>query len=316
MHIRGKVHNPENANLVGDLCAFCRQNLTLQLPARDFVGLRSNKDGNLVDQGSLTDEVVDTILASKCEWYLLLLNAAKDLGRSQRKSHPIAAFGIGDYTPMRPFHEASLKVVKLDVPSSITTTVSKIDSSSAYHYPANAIAITGAACRMPGANNLEELWRLVSAGISQAKEIPLDRIDIPGSFRATQDAKWFSKQKFYGNFIDRVDCFDHAFFKTSPREAASMDPQQRILLETAVQAMESSGYLRHHKRESGDPVGCFIGASFVEYLDNTSANAPTGKLGRKSPPSSVVKLQLQSKFKKLNISSNIAEMPCMLKFDR
>lgn len=60
----------------------------------------------------------------------------------------------------------------------------------------------------------------------------------------------------------------------------SMDPQQRILLELAYQAMESSGYLRSHQRDSGDsdvgdPIGCFIGASFTEYLDNTGSHPPT-----------------------------------------
>lgn len=38
-----------------------------------------------------------------------------------------------------------------------------------------------------------------------------------------------------------------------------MDPQQRILLETVVEAMESNGYLRRHRRESGDPVGYLLG---------------------------------------------------------
>ncbi len=54
-----------------------------------------------------------------------------------------------------------------------------------------------------------------------------------------------------------------------------MDPQQRVLLELAFQAMESSGYMSSHQRDSGDCVGCFIGASFAEYLDNTNAHPPT-----------------------------------------
>ena len=75
--------------------------------------------------------------------------------------------------------------------------------------------------------------------------------------------------------MSEIGCFDHSFFRMSPREAASMDPQQEVLLEAAHQAMESSGYLGSHRREAGDPVGVFLGASFVEYLDNTSANPPT-----------------------------------------
>ena len=61
----------------------------------------------------------------------------------------------------------------------------------------------------------------------------------------------------------------------SPREALAMDPQQRLLLETTYQAMESSGYLRSHRREDGNSVGVYIGASFVDYLEHTSAHPPT-----------------------------------------
>ncbi|KAK8054760.1 hypothetical protein PG994_009827 [Apiospora phragmitis] len=48
-----------------------------------------------------------------------------------------------------------------------------------------------------------------------------------------------------------------------------------LLLETAFQAMDSSGYLRDHERARGDPVGCFVGASYTEYLENTSAYPPS-----------------------------------------
>lgn len=152
-----------------------------------------------------------------------------------------------------------------------------IAADTRYVFPAHSVAVVGAACRFPGANNLEELWDLISAKESRAEEVPLERIDIPSSFRSrlSQDAESTSKQKYFGNFLDRIDCFDNTFFGISHKEASAMDPQQRILLETAVEAMESSGYLRSHRRESGDPVGCFIGAGFVEYKDNTCANVPT-----------------------------------------
>ena len=110
---------------------------------------------------------------------------------------------------------------------------------------------------------------MISVDESRAEEVPLRRIDIPASFRSklAQDAKATGRQRFLGNFLDQIDCFDNAFFSISQKEACAMDPQQRILLETAVEAMESSGYLRRHRRESGDPVGCFIGAGLVEYKD-------------------------------------------------
>lgn len=54
-----------------------------------------------------------------------------------------------------------------------------------------------------------------------------------------------------------------------------MDPQQRLLLELAYEAMEDYGYTKTHERSRGDNVGCFIGASFTEYLENAYAHAPT-----------------------------------------
>ncbi|KAK8137267.1 6-methylsalicylic acid synthase [Apiospora sp. TS-2023a] len=139
----------------------------------------------------------------------------------------------------------------------------------------DAIAIIGAGCRLPGANNLEDLWDIISQGQSRLEKLRPERCSPKDSYRAIQDPAWIAKREFYGNFIDDVDAFDHAFFGISPREAAHMDPQQRLLLETAFQAMDSSGYLHDHQRERGDPVGCFIGASYTEYLENTSAYSPS-----------------------------------------
>ncbi|KAL9606215.1 MAG: hypothetical protein Q9179_000612 [Wetmoreana sp. 5 TL-2023] len=280
MHIRGKVHNPEQADLAKELCGLSDRVPSLQLPsARSLqVPVRSNRTGQLLVEGSLTHEVIDTILASRCEWFTLLTELAKDLDLGGRRSHVIATFGIGDCIPLSPFHKLNLHITKLDVLSFAKDnlpTVRESRPAADFTLPRDAIAIIGASCRLPGANNLDELWDLVSKGISKHVEVPTDRINMHGSFRASQDWKFAGKRKFYGNFIDDVGNFDHAFFNTNPKEALNMDPQQRILLELAYQAMESSGYLRTHQRESGDPVGCFIGASFTEYLENTCSNPPT-----------------------------------------
>ena len=180
-------------------------------------------------------------------------------------------FGIGDCIPLSPFHKLRLQITKVDVQSLVAQTAPSIQVNA----PKDAIAIIGASCRLPGANTLEELWDLIASGRSQHSELSMDRFDLYGSFRASQDRKFTDKKKFYGNFIDGAGNFDHMFFGTNAKEASYMDPQQRVLLELAYQAMDSSGYLNAHRRESGDPVGCFIGASFAEYLDNTNAHPPT-----------------------------------------
>ncbi|QSZ37813.1 hypothetical protein DSL72_008913 [Monilinia vaccinii-corymbosi] len=280
MHLRGKVHNPENAGLSIELCRICDEFEWLRLPRASalHVPMRSNKTGKMLSNESLSHEAVDTILASRCEWYSLLTELADDLEGTGRKSHVFATFGIGDCVPLAPFHKKLLRITRLDVLSTINKAVPAVPTSrkeTHYSFPSDAVAVIGASCRLPGANNLEELWDLMSRGTSVAQEVPKNRFDLHRSFRASQDWKFAGKRKFFGNFLDNVEDFDHAFFRTNPREAVNMDPQQRILLEIAYEAMESSGYMRSHRRENNDPIGCFIGASFVEYLDNTNSNAPT-----------------------------------------
>ena len=281
MHLRGKVHNPENADLARELCVVCDNHEGLRLPDASHLRapLRSNKNGEKILDGSLTHEAIETILASCCQWYDLLNGVCKDLEKTESQTHLFAAFGIGDCIPLAPFHQAGLQITKLDILSFIKALMPPVlpvsDFGPQYAYPTDAVAVVGMACRLPGANNIEELWELISSGSSTVTKVPQDRVDIEHSFRALQDQKWAAKQQWWGNFITDIGSFDHSFFRMSPREAASMDPQQRILLETAYQAMESSGYLGSHRRETGDPVGVFLGASFVEYLDNTSANPPT-----------------------------------------
>ena len=74
MHIRGKVHNPENVDLAKELCSLCDRIESLQLPnARNLqTSVRSNRTGEQIMEGSLTHEVVNPILAGRCEWYTLL----------------------------------------------------------------------------------------------------------------------------------------------------------------------------------------------------------------------------------------------------
>lgn len=142
-------------------------------------------------------------------------------------------------------------------------------------FPDDAIAIVGVGCRLPGANSLEDLWEIISQGQSRLEKLRPERCDPRLTYRALQDPAWIAGREFYGNFVDDAAAFDHAYFGVSPREAANMDPQQRLLLETAFEALDSSGYLYNHSRARGDPVGCFIGASYTEYLENTSAHTPS-----------------------------------------
>lgn len=124
------------------------------------------------------------------------------------------------------------------------------------------------ACKVAGANDLEEFWQVLCEGKSQHQEVSPDRVDFDTPFRKIDKSR-----KWYGNFIDGHDEFDHKFFKKSPREASSTDPQQRQLLQIAYQAMEQSGYFRQTQPDTN--VGCYIGLCATDYEINVACYEPT-----------------------------------------
>jgi amino acid adenylation domain-containing protein len=127
------------------------------------------------------------------------------------------------------------------------------------------IAIIGMAGRYPGAKSLGEFWTNLTEGTDCISEIPSDRWDAKSSLDslACQFGKPCSK---WGGFLDEVDMFDPLFFNISPREAAYMDPQERLFLEVAWQAVEDAGHTsRSMTREDSERTGVFVGVMYGEY---------------------------------------------------
>ncbi len=107
--------------------------------------------------------------------------------------------------------------------------------------PDDAIAIIGMACRFPnGANSPDAYWSLLRDGIDAISEIPKNRWDNT-RYYDPEPEKTGKISTNSGGFLDQVDRFDAAFFRISPKEAAEMDPQQRILLEVSWEALEQAG---------------------------------------------------------------------------
>jgi len=116
------------------------------------------------------------------------------------------------------------------------------------------VAIVGIASRLPSASGTEELWRLLRGGV-----------DATG---ARPDGRSHGPER--GGFVDGIDEFDADFFRVSPREAADTDPQQRLALELAWQALEDAGVVV--PETSSARVGVFLGVMAVEYADLMSAD--------------------------------------------
>jgi acyl transferase domain-containing protein/acyl carrier protein len=124
------------------------------------------------------------------------------------------------------------------------------------------IAIVGMSCRFPGAPDLASFWRLLHDGVDAIQEVPHDRWDASAVFSSDPAAPGKMNSR-WGGFIDRVAEFDAAFVGISPREAAQMDPQQRILLELTWEALEQARLPWCALR--GTRAGVYVGSVFNDY---------------------------------------------------
>jgi phthiocerol/phenolphthiocerol synthesis type-I polyketide synthase C len=127
-----------------------------------------------------------------------------------------------------------------------------------------SIAIVGASCRFPGADDLDGFWRLLESAGDAISEVDDGRWSTRFYYHPSRNEPGKS-YTWAAGLITGVDLFEPAFFGISPREAAQMDPQQRILLELVWHALENAGI--PPGKLSGSAVGVYIGASATDYSD-------------------------------------------------
>ncbi|MGW5937081.1 type I polyketide synthase [Streptomyces celluloflavus] len=148
------------------------------------------------------------------------------------------------------------------------------------HAATEPIAIVGLGCRFPGgAVDADTYWEVLSKGIDAVTEIPADRWDAEAFFSETPAPGKVSTKS--GGFLDHIDRFDHGFFGISRREAVFMDPQQRISLEVAWEALENAGIAPSSL--AGSRTGVFMGVASFDFATETlhtpldyTAHATTG----------------------------------------
>jgi len=131
------------------------------------------------------------------------------------------------------------------------------------------IAIVGLSGRYPEARDLQAFWRNLRDGKDCIVEVPKERWDWRQFYSEdrTKEGAHFSK---WGGFIEGVDEFDPRFFNIAPREARTIDPQERLFLQHAWMAVEDAGYTRASLQIPDDrglagQVGVYAGVMYGEY---------------------------------------------------
>ncbi|KAF0248285.1 MAG: 6-deoxyerythronolide-B synthase, partial [bacterium] len=132
----------------------------------------------------------------------------------------------------------------------------------------SAIAIIGMACRFPEANNMAELWQNLKNGIESIKFFSKEELLAVGIEETLLDNPNYIRAKA---FLSDIDKFDASFFGYSPKEAELIDPQQRIFLELAWQALEIAGY---DSEQYPGQIGVYAGIGLNTYLLNNLINNP------------------------------------------
>jgi acyl transferase domain-containing protein len=124
------------------------------------------------------------------------------------------------------------------------------------------IAIIGIGCRFPGAENPESFWDLLRSGGDAITEVPSDRWDIDAFYDPNPGIPGKMSTR-WGGFLNQVDQFDPGFFGILPRRAKLIDPQQRLVLEVAWEALEDAGVVP--ASIAGSKTGVFIAISHNDY---------------------------------------------------
>ncbi|MFC9057721.1 type I polyketide synthase [Streptomyces sp. NPDC057074] len=125
------------------------------------------------------------------------------------------------------------------------------------------IAVIGMGCRFAGGiDSPERFWNFLMDGADAIGEIPPERWE-PYASASAENAALLRRATRFGGFLTDIEGFDAEFFGITPREAELMDPQQRIVLEVAWEALEHAGV--PPRGLAGGDTGVFIGVGSDDY---------------------------------------------------
>lgn len=125
-----------------------------------------------------------------------------------------------------------------------------------------SIAIIGMSCRFPNSLSLDEFWALLKGGKDTITEIPRERWDVNRYYDPDPHAESKTNQR-HASLLTGIHDFDPLFFNISPAEASEMSPSQKLMLELAWEAIESSNV--PYNKVKGGNVGVYVGNIWADY---------------------------------------------------
>ncbi|KAI1762632.1 hypothetical protein GGR53DRAFT_500984 [Hypoxylon sp. FL1150] len=220
-----------------------------------------------VEHQTLLDMSLRSIFVDMCDWNgtrdKLFDEVVKDLNHDSKARSRIICLGPGT---------KALAQSSKGVPTHPRLTIIDDVSDLQQEDTSDSIAIVGLSVNYPGAKGKEQFWDILEKGKNVVSEIPPWRFDVSRYDESSTSATRKFGNK-YGNFLEDPFQFDAGFFNISPREAKSMDPQQRLILQAALEALEDSGYAPDSTRTfQKDSFGVYVGVATGDYVDNLRDN--------------------------------------------
>ncbi len=146
--------------------------------------------------------------------------------------------------------------------------------STVFSEQKEAIAIVGCGVRLPdNIDTTQQLWRLLQAEKSVSRKFPVDRFDIDSIYDSDEHKPGKTNARFATLLENDVRSFDAAFFSIAPREAKSLDPLQRMVLEVVYEAFENAAIPSESLK--GSNTGVYIALGNSDYI---SARFRSGNL--------------------------------------
>jgi acyl transferase domain-containing protein/NAD(P)-dependent dehydrogenase (short-subunit alcohol dehydrogenase family)/acyl carrier protein len=132
----------------------------------------------------------------------------------------------------------------------------------------DGVAVIGMSGQFPGARNVDEFWRNMAGGVETIAELPAHYLDPVLRSTHKEPGKCYCTR---GGVLATRDCFDPLFFNISPKEAESMNPHQRLILEESWKALEDAGL--NPKALAETRTGIFVGCEPSAYVHESFTGA-------------------------------------------